>query len=60
MGQYLLKGYKMLGTCCSLCGVRYLLKGYKMVGTMPGEILQFVGIYSVLWLIQTLLIQNSC
>ena len=21
MGQYLLKGYKMLGTCCPICGV---------------------------------------
>ena len=34
MGQYLLKGYKMLGTCCSLCGVRYLLKGFKMLGSI--------------------------
>lgn len=22
MGDYLLKGYKMLGDCCELCGVR--------------------------------------
>lgn len=30
MGDYLLKGYKMLGECCDLCGVSELVESSTM------------------------------
>lgn len=56
MGEYLLKGYKMLGECCDLCGVSDVFCGGSLKKTCRSNV--FV---KLLWFfcVQTILLQNK-
>ena len=48
MGQYMLKGYRMLGSTCEVCGVSIIVKvAYWTFLALSENSLQFI--YSYLW-----------